>query len=113
MRKEKLEALAQALASHTPPLPAAAAASATELLETWTALCEFQGVAKGEKKGARVRCHELRTALEAELFKNVLTIALLHLGDRSKASLYFPQELLRRRAPRLPAGAAALSAEKG
>ena len=100
VRKEKLQALVTALASHTPPLPPAAAASATELLETWTALCEVQGVAKGEKKAVRATCKEMRSALEVELFRNVLTIALLHLGDGSKAPLYFPQELLRPRAAR-------------
>ena len=108
-RKKKLQALVTALTSKVPPLAPGVLTQATNLLDTWTLIYGAQGTAKGAKKGSANAINPLRTALELELTKNVLTIALHFLCDKSKVALYFPQELLRNRANAVTPGPSTLT----
>ena len=97
-RKQKLQALVDALTPKVPPLAQGVVDQATDLLETWTDIYGAQSAAKSLKIGAATSVQPLRAALELELTKNVLSIAQRYLCDGSKVALYFPQELLRNRA---------------
>ena len=108
-RKQKLQALVTALTGKVPPLAPGVLDGATDLLETWTDIYEAQGAAKGSRKGAASSVQPLRVALELELTKDVLSIALRYLCDQSKVALYFPQELLRNRAKPVTPGVTTLA----
>ena len=108
-RKSKLQALVNAITAKVPPLPQETLTQATDLLDTWTDIYEAQGTAKQTRKGAAVSVHPLRTALELQLTRNVLTIALYFLCDESKVALYFQQELLYNRANPTTPGQATLT----
>lgn len=93
----KLQTLINGLSTKVPPLSQTVLDSANALQADWMGIYQAQGTAKGMLRGASDASGALRTALELELCKNVLTIALHFVADSSKATLYFPQSLLRNR----------------
>ena len=91
---ERLAALVAALGAHASALPPGTLADAAGLRAAWAALCEDARGARGTRTtGARTR-QALRRALAVELHRNVLTLSILHPGDRAKGAYYCPQEKL-------------------
>ena len=107
--KPNLQQLVTALTAKTPPLAQTVLDSATALLTTWTGIYGTQSAAKGTKKSAAETCADLRAALEQELQRNLLTIAMECMGDPFKAALYCPQEYLRNRAGAVTPGPTTLT----
>lgn len=65
-------------------------------LTNWNAIYTAQGTAKDDVNvTAEVRAAK-RAALEMQLYKNILTVALEYPGDFAKCDYYFPQQYLRR-----------------
>ena len=61
---------------------------------TFSTARDGQVEAKGDLAQARANLGASRTALELQLGKNILTIALHHLGEPERATDYFNQSLL-------------------
>ena len=89
--------------------PPAVLAKAQSLLTTWTGIYEAASTAKGAQKTTSLSRKELRTVLEAELFKNLLMLAILFPNDEVKAAQYCPKHLLETRASSVTPGAATLT----
>ncbi len=89
---------------------ATAVGEAAAALSSWTVLYVAQGEAKAVKLQSDEARDAARGALRLELFKNVLTLALMFPDDTGKCDLYCPQHLLRNAQQPQPPGAAALTA---
>lgn len=64
------------------------------LRSTWIALLAAAGAATTSKDGSEVASRACRVALQLELFKNLLTLALNFPNDVSMCALCCPQHLL-------------------
>lgn len=113
-RDEQLDNLLGSVVQNLSPLGAqvgpSVVADASGLHATWLAVHEAAGAAKAERNGKAADLKALRAALGAELFKNLLSIALAFPEDRGRMRLYCPDELLRNRRRRSRIGAATLTA---
>ena len=66
------------------------------LISTWTALLAAVKTASAGKTGSESARRAARAALQLELFKNLLTLAVAFPNDMEKAKFYYPQHLLER-----------------
>lgn len=66
------------------------------LISTWTALLAAVKSASAGKTGSESARRAARAALQLELFKNLLTLAVAFPNDVEKAKYYYPQHLLER-----------------
>ena len=94
-----LQQLATGIAAYAQALGPDVVAQANNLVTTWNSLYQEASESQRLKKGVAVSRQALRTALEVELWKNVLWVAYNFPGDEAKMKLYCPQELLRTRTP--------------
>ena len=106
---DHLQILVTGLGHHGTVVPPAVLAKAQSLLTTWTGIYEAASTAKGAQKTTSLSRKELRTVLEAELFKNLLMLAILFPDDEVKAAQYCPKHLLETRASSVTPGAATLT----
>ena len=104
-----LQILVTGLGKHTTEVPASVRTKASSLLTTWNGIYEAASTAKGTKKTTSLSRQELRAALEAELFTNLLMLAILFPNDEVKAAQYCPKYLLETRAAPETPGAATLA----
>ena len=104
-----LQMLAVGLSHHATNLPPELAARVAGLITTWNAIYEAASTAKGTKKTTSLSRKELRTALEAELFKNALMLAILFPDNEAKAAQYCPKYLLEPRTSSVTPGPAVLA----
>jgi len=87
-----LDQLITALKPHADDVGQANLIAASGLLTTWRALCGVAGKPRGKAPtDAQKRATH---ALRLELFRNVLTLALLFPGDEDKAAFYCPEKFL-------------------
>ncbi len=84
--------------------------AATGLAATWDSLFGAQGLAKTAKSVTAEAQAQAMAALKVELFKNVLSIALLYPGRPEKIDLLCPQQHLKNRAAPTTPGTTMLSA---
>ena len=91
---DKLEQLLQCLTPLAPPVAAIHVANVGGLLSTWIALAAAVDTAESAKNTVENTRRNCRAALQLELFKNVLTLALAFPNDLAKAEMYCPQHLL-------------------
>lgn len=73
---------------------AAAVNDAAGLLSTWIGVYAAANTAKSYKKLTELTRKQARANLEADLFKNLLTLALNFPGDEDKFTMYVPEYLL-------------------
>ena len=106
---DELQVLLTGLGKHTAVVPPAVVTKATSLLTTWNGIYEAAGTAKGTKKTTALSLQELRAALEAELFTNLLMLAILFPDDEVKAAQYCPKHLLEPRGSSLTPGTTTLT----
>ena len=78
----------------TPPLPAQVHTDATALLTGWTAVYTPSETATGTKTNTEAAKNTARAALQLELFKNQLTLAMLFARQPEQLDLYMQQSLL-------------------
>ena len=89
-----LDRLITAADKHKTALGPELLAEFTALKATYFGARDGQVEAKGDLAQARADLATTRTALELQLGKNILTIALHHLGHPERAADYFNQSLL-------------------
>ena len=89
-----LDRLITAADKHKTTLGPELLAEFTALKATYNGARDGQVEAKGDLAQARADLATTRTALELQLGKNILTIALHHLGHPERAADYFNQSLL-------------------
>jgi len=65
-------------------------------LTNWNTIYAAQGTAKDDVNVTAEEREAKRAALEMQLYKNILTVALQYPGDFTKCDYYFPQQYLRR-----------------
>ncbi|MBI3878614.1 MAG: hypothetical protein HY301_00920 [Verrucomicrobia bacterium] len=92
---QKLEGLVTAITPKQAQVGAPAVTLATALKNNWAALFGSQGTAKAQTDASGVALDAARATLKLELFRNLLTLALMFPGDIAKCDLYCPQHLLR------------------
>jgi hypothetical protein len=78
----------------TPPLPAQVGTDAAALLTGWTAVFQPSESATGAKTNTIAAKNTARAALQLELFKNLLTLALFFPRQPEQLDLYMQQSLL-------------------
>ena len=97
-RDDRLDDLLQALQTCLVPLAAQVGQSHVDnlggLISTWIALLGAVDSAASIKNNSETARRTARTALQLELFKNLLTVALAFPNDEAKITLYCPQHLL-------------------
>ena len=101
--------LVPGLGKHTAEVPAAVQTKAASLLTTWNGIYEAASTAKGTKKTTTLSRQELRAALDAELFTNMLMLGLLFPNDEAKAAQYCPKHLLEPRGSTVTPGTTTLT----
>lgn len=101
---EELQTLINGLTNHQPQLGAQAAA-ATALLTAWSAIVATSGTSTGAKSTTQSAKNAARAALQLELFKNLLTLALNFPGQPEQLDVYMQPSLLQPHTPSLAAPA--------
>ena len=93
-----LQTLINALTAHQPALGPIPLGDAGGLLSTWTAVYAASESSTGAKTTSEDAKRKARLALQLELFKNLLTIAMNFAREPEKVTLYMRQSLLEDRA---------------
>ena len=89
-----LQTLVNGVTAHQPPLAAKVVTDATALLTGWNAVYAPSESAGGAKTTTQAAKNAARAALQLELFKNLLTLALNFAGQPEKLDTYMQQGLL-------------------
>lgn len=89
-----LTTLLTAITAHQADLGAPLVTTATNLRNTWAAVHSASETATGNKTSTEAEKFAARRALQLELFKNLLTIALQFPRQPEKIALYMQQHLL-------------------
>jgi hypothetical protein len=91
---EELQALLNGVTAHAAALGAQAVTDATALGTGWTAVYQTSETSTGNKSGSQAAKQAARSALQLELFKNLLTLALNFPGQPEQLDTYMQQSLL-------------------
>jgi hypothetical protein len=114
-RDEELDNRLDQLVNCITPLQAQVGATIVGLATTaktqWTTIYGAQGSAKDVHELTTEASAEARVSLEHELYLSILFVAQQFPGDIVKCDYYFPQQLLRRPAPRTVPDQATLTAD--
>jgi hypothetical protein len=89
-----LQTLINGVTAHEVDLGAAVVTDATSLLTAWNAIYTASESSTGAKTSTQDQKNAARAALQLELFKNLLTIALQFPRQPEKLALYMQQSLL-------------------
>jgi len=92
--ENNLQTLINGVTALTPPLAAQVGTDATALLAGWTAVFTPSESASGAKTNTIAAKNTTRGALQLELFKNLLTLALNFPRQPEQLDLYMQQSLL-------------------
>ena len=93
----KLAATSTAITARVAQLGATLVADMNALHATWSALYAASESSSGAKTMTEADKKAAKAGLQAELFKNLLTIALAYPEDQAKVDLYFQQYLFQDR----------------
>jgi hypothetical protein len=97
--QEELETLVNGLTAHQADLGAAVVTTATSLVAGWKAVYQSSAESGGNKSKAVGDKLAARSALQLELFKNLLTIALNFPGQPEQLDTFMQQSLLHPHTP--------------
>ena len=94
MLADELQTLLNGVTAHQAQLGAPVAAAATALVTGWTAVFQPSTTSAGNKVNAQNAKHAARAALQLELYKNLLTLALNFPDQPDELDVYMQQSLL-------------------
>jgi hypothetical protein len=96
---EELQTLVNGVTDYQAQLGAPVLAAATALLTNWNAVFQTSETATGGKSSAQGAKNSARQALQLELFKNLLTLALNFPDQPEQLDVYMQQSLLQPHTP--------------